>query len=50
MVLHGRPQEDEGVPLGDIFHLALEVQGFLWRLSHVLEDGLATLSWTESLI
>lgn len=50
VVLHGRPQEDEGVPLGDILHLALQVQGFLWRLPHVLEDGLTALSWTESLI
>lgn len=50
MVLHGRPQEDEGVPLGDILHLALQVQGFLWWLPHVLEDGLTTFSWTESLI
>lgn len=47
-VLHGRPEEDERVPLGDVFHLTLQVEGLLRRLPHVLEDGLAALPCEES--
>lgn len=42
--LHGCAQEDEGVPLGDILHLTLQMERFLGRLPHVLKYGLATLS------
>ena len=41
--LHGCSQEDEGVPLGDVLHLALQVKGLLRGLSQVLEDGFAAL-------
>lgn len=43
--LHGCPQEDERVPLGDILHLALQMEWLLRRLPHVLKNGFTTFSW-----
>lgn len=48
VVLHRCPQEDEGVPLGDILHLAFQVERLFWWLPHVLKYSFAALSWVET--